>query len=414
MDSARQRWKVTDPIFVSIDRMAIAFAIAHGVNCIYSNGKNLQMFNSSPTTMERIIAGGSEEIEQKGGFVIDWEIFKETIQNSPMHIMNIFMYTQVERHWFLWTRKEFSEFVSNLNITSIDYIKNTYSVRSFHDSPVNRNTIIIDEDPSNRLVYLVNGEDKWSIEVSRDKEYILKKNDYVKANLSLEELRGQFDIVSNAMEGGGSNKEFLRTLAQYDLLTLCDEEQMKIWYDEFYTKEDGFSFYKPTFYELNAFFQELFKTKIDYMLIFPFLKNSSHPFSKEVVYGLNKILEYMEISVSYDTIIDETNGSVLTTILEMASVKSKEYDESISKLEGSELLEYLFANNLTPMYFYNFFKETEIPDKVVKQVAATKRRRSIYNQPFNKRMAIGVVSGGKKKYRKSPRRKTLRKTRRYR
>jgi hypothetical protein len=423
MDSARQRWKVTNPIFVSIDRMAIAFAIAHGVSCIYSNGSNLQMFYGlNDTIMEPIGRGGSEEVEttKRGGrYRVDWEIYGEQLRSSPAHIMRLFMYNNVQRVEGNIVRGKFSESVSNSNILSLDTEGETYIIRSYHINPEESSQIIIDDDADNPIVFIQDGGNKWKIVSDANEKYVLKKDGIQVVVLSLEELHGmmQIDAVMETMEGGGGNKEFLKTLAQYDLLILCDEEQTKIWYDEFYTRDDGFTFHSPTFYELNAFFQFLFEEDIDYMLIFPFLKNSSNTFSKEVMYALERILDYMEISVSYDTKIDKANEAILVSVLERAAEKSKEYSHSISTLKGSNLLHYLFENKLTPLYFYNIFSERyqfKPNEDVLRRVsskAVSRKRKYAIDLPLDRRVLIKAI-GGKKKYKGSPRRKTLRKTRR--
>ena len=424
-DSRGTSWKVTNPIFVSIDRMAIAFAIANGVSCIYSNASNLQMFyGSEATTMERIVVGGSEEVERVktgGRLSIDWEIFENHLISSPAHIMRLFMYNTVERIAGSVIRLDFSNSVDRSNIISLDTDDATYIIRSYNDDPENDGQIIIDNDTDNPLVFIRDGVNKWKIVNEAGDNYVLYKNGTNVVVLSLQELYGlmQNDSVRETMEGGGENKEFLKTLAQYDLLTLCDEEQTRIWYDEFYTKDDGFTFHSPTFYELNAFFQFLFEEDIDYMLIFPFLKNSSDPFSKDVLYAIQRILDYMEISVSYDTKIDKANEAVLVSVLERSSRKSKEYSHSISRLKGSNLLHYLFENKLTPLYFYNIFSE-RYPVKLKEEVsgrvsskAVSRKRRYAIDPPFERRVLVKAI-GGKKKFRGSPRRKTLRKTRKHR
>jgi hypothetical protein len=416
---------VTNPIFVSIDRMAIAFAIANGVNCIYSNKGDLTLFKGSAKT---VVTGALPQFggeatnapkkNQMGGIREEWDILSEDLKKSPIHIMNIFMYTLVEIHWFLFQRKVFSEFVSTSNITSIDH-NDTYIVRSFHNDPASEAKIIIDELNSDCLVHINNNRETWKITKSQG-AYILKRDNDEKARLSLEELVGQVEKVGEGMEGGGKNKDFLKTLAQYDLLTLCDEEQTRIWYDEFYTRDDGFTFHIPTFYELNAFFQILFEENIEYMLIFSFLKNSSDPFSKDVLYAIERILDYMEISVPYDTEVDKVSEAVLLDVLKSASEKSKEYGHSISTLKGSELLDYLFEHNLTPLYFHNVFSEKYPPVRVKKPVTTTytskmlsRKRRYNTNVPFERRVLVKAI-GGKKKYKGSPRRRTLRKTRKHR
>lgn len=422
VDSKGQKWNVKNPIFVSIDRMAIAFAIAHGVSCIYSNASNLQMFyGSNNTTMERIIAGGSEveKVKTGGRYIIDWELFKDDIKESPAHIMRLFMYSK-GRAAGMVTRARFADSVDNSNILSLDYNDEKYIIRSYEDN-AKPEQITVHDDGSNSLVYINQAGNQWKIIDNGNETYTLTKvGERINEILRLDELHGLMESgeVMDTMEGGGKNKEFLKTLAQYDLHMLCDEEQTRIWYDEFYTKDNGFTFHSPSFYELNAFFQALFKEDVDYMLIFPFLKNSSDPFSKAVLYAIERILDYMEISVPYDTKVDASSEAILVSVLEHAAEKSKEYGHSISTLKGSKLLNYLFEHNLTPLYFYNVFSE-KYPVKIVshtkvdsKQGISRKRRYNV-NIPFERRVLVKAV-GGKKKFKGSPRRKTLRKTRRHR
>ena len=420
-DIVGNKYKVTNPIFVSIDRMAIAFAIAHGVTCIYSNGSKLQIFKGSKTTMEPIAAGGSKEIEKikRGGrFIVEWEILTDQLHSSPANIMRLFMYN-IGGAAGMVARRNFSESVDKSEIISLDDESPIYKVRSYRTSPDNPQKIIIDNDVENEnpLVFIVYGLNKWKIVDGGDQSYTLKKTGINDVVLRLQELHGlmRSEVVMDTMDGGGKNKYFLKTLAQYDLLTLCDEEQTRIWYDEFYTRDDGFTFHSPTFYELNAFFQVLFEENIDYMLIFPFLKNSSDPFSKDVLYAIERILDYMDISVPYDTEVDKVSENVLLDVLKRASEKSKKYGHSISTLKGSKLLDYLFEHNLTPLYFYNVYSEKYPRVKVKEPVTTYNSKMLSRKRRYNTHLPmVGVKAGGKKKYKGSPRRRTLRKTRRHR
>ena len=433
---------VVNPIFVSIDRMAIAFAIANGVNCIYSNADRLTLFKGANETAVTgtLPQSGGEVLEaskknQMGGFREPWDTVQDRIRmlirREPEYLLSYFTYSGALPDGQTQTRNTFNEFLTSVMYTSIDTYSNgvletgapdnhIYHIRSFTDSRTGRKMHGTDDTSS--LVFLQNGEDSWSI-VDNGRDIILANNT-TRVTLSIRHdtfdgfFRGNLEERYD-QEGGGKNKDFIKSMALYDILTLFDTEQMKIWYDEFYVNENGKAFHSPTFYELNAFFQVLFEEDIDYMLIFPFLKNNSDPFSKAVLYAIERILDYMDISVPYDTKIDASSEAVLSNVLEQATEKSKEYGHSISTLNGSKLLDYLFEHNLTPMYFYNVFSKrfpVKIDDhstKVVSTHGVSRKRRYNTHIPFERRVLIKAV-GGKKKYKGSPRRKTLRKTRRHR
>lgn len=424
---------VTHPIFVSIDRMAIAFAIANGVNCIYSNADKLTLFKGAANTIVtgKLTQFGGEVVDmpkknQMGGFREPWYTvearIKELIRGEPEYLLNYFSYTKALPDGKTDLRKMFNTFLMGIEYTSIDTdIASLYHLRSFTDKGDVR--IMHGKEDTTSLVYFENTKDTWSITDNNTDMILTKHNQAANTTLPIKHdvFKGFFeaDIESRYnQEGGGKNEGFMKSLALYDILTLFDTEQMKTWYDEFYILENGKAFHSPSFYELNAFFQALFDEQIDYMLIFPFLKNSSDAFSKAVLYAIERILDYMEISVPYDTKVDASSEAVLVSVLERAAEKSKEYGHSISTLKGSILLDYLLEHNLTPLYFYNVFSE-RYPAKIVSHTkvaskhAISRKRRYNVHIPFERRVLVKAV-GGKKKFKGSPRRKTLRKTRRHR
>jgi hypothetical protein len=428
---------VKNPIFVSIDRMAIAFAISNGVNCIYSNANNLTLFKGSASTVVSgalpqnggLAQNGSEvpdmpKKNQMGGFRDDWSTIQEEILNKlklePEYLLDFWSYYQpgiID----VTIRGQFNAFLSTTDYTSVnvkddgtDFNKNTYVIRSYSSIP---DTEVLDRPTgsnANCSVYLVNGN-TWTIKVGATDFTIKNEATGNTKTQTFDVIKGflEVDSANLSFTGGGSknNEGFLKILGQFDLYTLFDVEQRKIWYDDFRCTDNGKSFDSPTFYEVNAFFQALFEEDIDYMLIFPFLKNSSDPFSKDVLYGIERILDYMEISVSYDSKIDASDEAVLLNVLDRAAEKSKEYGHSISTLNGSNLLDYLLEHNLTPLYFYNVFSE-RYPVKKAERSISRKQRYKL-NVPLDQRVLVKAV-GGKKKYRGSPRRRTLRKTRKHR
>lgn len=411
-------YNVKYPIFVSIDRMAIAYALSYGIPCIYSNGSRLQLFQGDNNPiMERVEA--AQEGGQIGGFREDWNSvkghIKDLINNEPEYLLSYFTYKRrlTDR---IRIRTEFSNFIEGLDYLSIDVsddgkdLPSHYHIRSYEDSGEETLNMHKSADPK-CLVFLKKGEESWHIR--NNGEYITLKNDVTgnHYNIKLDEVAGFFNAGIYEQEGGGINKTFMKTLVQYELLTFFDAEQSKIWYDEFYISMNGKAFHSPTFYELNAFFSELFKTSIDYKLIFSFLKDSHHPFSSEVLYGLERMIEYMDLKVDYNLDVDGHSKQVLKEVIESASIKSKEYGKSLSSFKGSELLNYILENDLSPLYFYNEYNA--LYNKAVPKVASKTRKMPLLQKKMNKSIMIPVTSGGKKKYRKSPRRKTLRKTRRH-
>ena len=204
-----------------------------------------------------------------------------------------------------------------------------------------------------------------------DDYYELIGSNRTSKQLYLSELKGIFAALSedqrnelNIMQVGGDhtihNKQFLHILAQYDISTLVDQEQMKIWYDEFYIQENGIPFHKPTFYEVNAFFQELFQLNdFDYLHIFPFLQERSKTnlYVSTLVVALKRIFDYMNVKEDvFATQIHHESFEKLNYILERSEARSNTYGSMLSKLEGYDLCNYIFENDITPLFFYRMFK----------------------------------------------------------
>jgi hypothetical protein len=471
-------YQVQYPIFVSIDRMAIAYAISLGVNCIYSNGNNLILFKGSETTkMTNIIKREREEegeededtemeeeereVEERevegqevegqevevplgkkpkiGGYREDWQSLYDNIEyvidTEPDILIDIFL-SSYQRHNMAAMRNRFRNVLANTNyvssvindsgndIVTFNGTPYGYIIRSYTNNDDNTIAIDIPSEGSglrNCLVYFRSGGNKWYIRRDAMGKYTLQdETQYI--SFYLQEIAGFLSenegVEWEALRGGGNteNDTFLLTLAKYDLVSFFDVEQRKIWYDEFYVTKNGKAFMSPTFYELNAFFKELFQTNINYNLIFPFLKNSRHAFSKQVLYGLERILEYMNIPHDFfPKTLDAHTKTVLNGVLERSNELSNTYSKSFSSLNSHELLDYIYENDLSPLYFYRAYDERKSKKEHSRGESINKAEK-VYNskklhKTKNKRRLVSRVIGGRNRFKKSPRRKTLRKTR---
>jgi len=383
------KYRVQHPIFVSIDRMAIAFAIANGVNCIYSNGDNLTLIHGPnvpsiktdldaiPGKIARRPQSERKSRTQTGGATEDWEEVEEELLSSPYHIVNLFLLTGPVGGRPV--RTGFRGFVGPLGFVSTK-IKNdgnidadNYVIRSFTVQPGGKK-ITIDNPADDCIFFGKRDANEWKIKKNGPNFELRGPNgDYT--YYSLATLQGFFaagsdsttDISLGASQRGGEstrNKKFVQMLGQYDIYTLIDAEQMKIWYDEFYTSEDGIPFYSPTFYELNALFQELFKKQyenLDYTMLLPYLESQSKTnlYANSCFIALKRIFDYMEIDTTQQSSeIDQVTQQAFATILEASShVSTEEYGPSLRKLQGVSLLDYIYEKDITPFYFVNKFNE---------------------------------------------------------
>jgi hypothetical protein len=438
-------YEVTNPIFVSIDRMAIAFAIANGVNCIYSNGDNLTLIGGqlAPTItngaavvaagLPRSLKSSSRKPKQRGGVRTDWEMVTTDLVSSPQQIVILFTYISYGEALFRIgknDRRAFGEFLGCANYTSTkindqnnnnfitdadDHLNAEYKIRSCELPGANglliHNPVTdgVDEVHLRNYIFYGKGrlkggvggyagdylqwvvgdngqEDRWTIQknvLAANTEFTLRS--HAAANirtypLNLTALTGmiagvpddhlQYEsfFVRGLQRGGAKtkNREFLQVLAQYDMCMLADDEQMKIWFDEFYTMDDGFPFFKPTFYELNALFQTLFQEtykNFDFMFLLPYLQqSSSNAYANSCLIILKQIFTYMEIEVEeYSKEVDESAKLTLDSILETSSNLSTSYAQMIEKLEGMELFINLYEKDLTPLYFLNKYLELYQP-----------------------------------------------------
>ena len=238
------------------------------------------------------------------------------------------------------------------------------------------------------------------------------------------------DISLGSPQRGGDstqNKKFLQTLAKYDILTLIDTEQMNIWYDKFYTSEDGIPFYSPTFYELNALFQELFQTQyenLDHTSLLPYLelKSETNDYVNSCFLALKRIFDYLEIDVMQQSReIDQITQQAFDSILEAASNRSNEYSQMLGKLQGNDLLNYIYEHDITPFYFVNKFNELYPP---VAPSSSEQMMVKVYNplpkqvpiqppkQPMNYPIMNQAITARKRKTRRAKNRTTRKSNRR--
>jgi hypothetical protein len=401
-------YRVQHPIFVSIDRMAIAFAVANGVNCIYSNGDNLTLIhgldvpsiqteaNAIPAKIERRPQSERKTRTQKGGATEDWEIVKEQLLSTPYHIVNLFLFKRTGDGAAV--RGRFIDFVNPLGFVSTkikeknnntfdsgDVNQDDYVIRSFEKTNVaaaNKEITIhiaphsVDKPNSMDCIFFgKTAAENYRIQKAADNNYYyLTGSNGDNTYYRLDTLQGFFaagsdspDIGLGTSQRGGEstrNKKFVQMLGQYDIYTLIDAEQMKIWYDEFYTSEDGIPFYSPTFYELNALFQELFKKQyenLDYTMLLPYLESQSKTnlYANSCFIALKRIFDYMEIDTTQQSSeIDQITQQAFATILDASShVSTEEYEPSLRKLQGVSLLDYIYEKDITPFYFVNKFNE---------------------------------------------------------
>lgn len=436
--------QIQNPIFVSIDRMAIAFAIANGVNCIYSNRDSLTLFKGASKTVATIrvvptIGSAVSEAKRatkrgkpRGGSSRneEWEILEDELQNSPYHILNIFMYCPVVagnavKHHF----NTFAPTVKNIDSVTCkdtgEELDTTYYIRTYSENP-DHQTLTLDTSPNDgreHIVYLSNNGEKWSIYKDGAIGFtlinlVMKGKQYESVSLTIGEILADLSTIlqreeNDAMEGGSRNKDFLKVLAQYDLLTLVDTEQMRLWYDEFYTQDNGIPFYSPTFYEVNAFFQEVFlKPEINYMSIYSFLESkfTENTYAQDLLLIMNRILEYMDLSADMFTENpSESELILLEKALAHAKEKSDIYKESLNSLKGQELYQYIFENDITPMYFYRKYQEIYS----IKPSISKKAEMSVRNFMKVTRRVTLKAHGGKrlakhKRRNGSPRRRSRR------
>ena len=433
---------LTNPIFVSIDRMAIAFAIANGVNCIYSNRNKLTLFKGASqtgVTIKSVPALGTAlkakkakkpKKTKKGGVREDWDRFDEQLMSSPHHIMSIFMYTNLKKREYASSiRQEFYTFVQGINILStttndngddVNQSHTNYYIRSYTETA--DDTIILhapDESIRDKdaIVYL----NKWYI--YKDGSFITLSNIEERSKyktLDIDAIKGilsaEGDNLSEVTQGGNreiNNKEFLRILAQYDMFSLIDDEQMKLWYDIFYTTDNGIPFYSPTFYELNAFFQTLFHEEmlvsheVHYMSIYTFLEEASlkNTYARDLVVIMDRILEYMGLSSEAFSESTKEDNKFLTKVLEIAEGKSNIYGETLNKLEGVSLADYIFNEDIVPMYFYRSYEAKYRP-------VSSKVLEPWQGQVVEKEKPLAYGMGGTRirlnKRRGSPKRRTRR------
>jgi hypothetical protein len=445
--------------------MAIAFAIAKGVNCIYSNGDNLTLIRGANIpTVNSVSAGVVGSIvgpitqtlrtptrqesstklrKQRGGAREDWDLVEKQLYSSTHHVMHIYLYLS----WRAWvdflglsTRNAFKDFLKLINYTSTKslddsnpietpllaetetsdaaenalYTNAIYNIRSYgseggihrttDDNRVatDRNYIFFGTKTSGHYLTRGSTRDSWMIEKEGDignnnLRYTLTSTKGHSYPYSSSELLGVFTAVSENDRGrlflnqrGGDhkqNQEFIKMLAQYDIFTLADDEQMNIWYDEFYTMEDGFPFHKPTFYELNALFQEMLKESykdLDYTAIFTYLDQAQFEDPSVQQHALNcsvalkRILDYMNVALDqYTKELDEKMKPMFDTILKESSKVSNEYGIALEKLKGSELLDYIYEKDITPMYFVNKYKQLyEAPPKMTQMVYTPEMKKT--------------------------------------
>jgi len=435
-------YRVQHPIFVSIDQMAIAYAIALGVNCIYSHGNDLTLFRgTNPTTIQRVngaqLAAVQQAIprslqsemrkentlktrKQRGGDREDWEQVEADLRSTPYHIVNLFLYTGIIVADILGgflSRYALSQFVMNVPFvsTKINQSDNTiggvdrveYCIRSFQNGLNRRITIHNPENaghqPNNMdtIFFARQGANNYRITYQRGymHYYTLYKNNIQQTWYSLYTLRGIYAAVRDnevrqnihlrseridSQIGGDStqNRNFVHMLAKYDIHCLVDDEQMNIWYDEFYVVTDGIPFYSPTFYELNALFQELFQKKysnINYESLLPYLKQQSatNLYANSCYVALSQIYEYMNKEEEHSEEINEITAQTFNSILQISANVSAEYEANLTKLKGSDLLQYIYDKDITPLYFLNTYvklydiKLPPPPPKITEEIPTT-------------------------------------------
>lgn len=433
IDYTNTKIPLKNTIFVSIDRMAIAFAIANKVNCIYSNRDKLTLFKGGSMTSVEIkvppVIGSAvsgpkpKKTGQKGGERETWDKFNEQLDKSPYHIMTIFMYTNTNLNGNAkLVQNRFNEFVTSVNtlsttvlddgrdIDTIEHTNTNYYIRSFRNN--GNGTISIDIPKDNTRDYIVYLKGDWAIykdglnitliNIHNTKHYVSFVISAIYGALTGE---GEMDT----MDGGGSNenKEFLRILAKYEMLILIDDEQMKIWYDIFYTQDNGIPFYSPTFYELNAFFQELFNVNktINYLSIYTYLQEQplTHRFAKDLLIILDRILEYMNISTDVFVDPSEHDTAILDKVLDKAKQKSIEYGAALDSLEGSRLSNYIFKNDITPLYFYRVYQQTYFPVNTKPDTPKVSQTRLPFSTYFQHTIAARGGYTGRNKNKKKRR-----------
>uniref|UniRef100_A0A6C0BBL2 Uncharacterized protein n=1 Tax=viral metagenome TaxID=1070528 RepID=A0A6C0BBL2_9ZZZZ len=166
----RTPYTVTHSIFASIDRLAIAFAILNGVNCIYVKGRQLFFFPSAtrttvnvgfnvveinaskllipqpPAAAPRVGRGGGI---QRGGRV-DWGQHKAYIRSSPTVLLDIINYRNLGR--FQERFQGIYSQIRNIRYLTEEGGRSTYSDYIRNESATPRNIFTDINNPAGRPV----------------------------------------------------------------------------------------------------------------------------------------------------------------------------------------------------------------------------------------------------------------------
>jgi hypothetical protein len=387
-------YTVKNAVFVSIDKMAIAFAIMNGVNCIYSNGENLIFYVGDAkcemkTAAGALVGGGASiprPIKQKGGAADPYLLNLLTSGEDPQFILDLFMYSAAggagAADGAAGGVPEWKTFVTRIDNKIEDnfefFVDGANAYATLLRTGARKSERIVGnirkhlpklvagarvEDPA-VPVYFVDITTAYPTHYFYQKvtkvggNWVLSKGKHYFGERSLDNPTGDeakktisigaLTVLLNSLYEAGEYQEggdrdtavkhkILHALAVHDIMVLADPEQKHISHDPYYTHGDGVLFFKPTYYELYGLIHTLLERK------------DAHEFTLAMTYLLinpNKSQFISSIKLIMGSIFEYISYPIEKIVAQLPTLRAEDIGVCETIFASAERLSTFYANGL--------------------------------------------------------------------
>lgn len=376
-ENLSRRMKCTFPIFVSIDRMAIAFAIMNGVNCILDKGRRgLVAFRFNPCVLSPTTSGGQLEVPKPlkmFGGAIDEDV-KAEIKANPWFLLIALGHFQFA---------DVSRVSTNTMKTLIHTTPGIYSfMRDDREGFKVRNS-------HNGGIFDLTSPDDIAIANPADISIVLRAvvtpqhvNLQINTARPSVPLAGLFSLLDDqatlgsyfemifstpAEQGGGGTSDqvkfaLTRILGYHDIMSILSDEQRAAWYDEIYIVPNGVPVYVPSHLEFYFFIAELFQYSgpAKFTSLLPAIGQNNTPFGISVKTQMYSMLEYCAYGHVLPTMppYNPQDMEVFTGLLDSANKKYTNFLGQISALNEVQYADACYSYGIKPFVFANTFSKS--------------------------------------------------------
>jgi hypothetical protein len=377
-------YTVINPYFVSIDRMAIAFAIINNINCIYDikDSDNFEIYTfNKPTiiedmnqTSDTLYKPITPILAKKGGF-IDL-LTEDKITNNPYNILNLVLpiyYDKILNFKANILRKNSKRFLRPIINDQYIFTDDLFDIYNIFIYNSQNDSILYYLD--NKLYYKeLNMDDMNKLLTSKNINDIKNIiNTKIKFDLNFKKITNLYN------KNNIHDDDILNNLFRHELKSNIDSEYRESYFENVYINEnynDNIPIYLPLHLELYFIVNELYNpfTKID-------INN------KELS---DDIKEYLNnAKLSYSVIINKNieNLNINNEIIIKSYNKYKLFFNNIKKINNNlDKIKLYILNNLHMNTYKNiYYSLNNTPIKL------TRTRKNNIN--FKKNI---TVKGGKK------------------